>query len=422
MKNNKVAVVVVAAGRGERAKRAGEGDKGPKQYRLIGGEAIIAHTISRFCNHAGVDQVIPVIHQDDGALYVQALAGYSHSKLSKPVIGGVSRQGSVYNGLHALKAEAVDFVLVHDGVRPFVSDETIDRVILGLKEHNAILPALAVVDTIKRVVPQNGDYPIIKETVDRSVLWSAQTPQGFHYDDLLKAHNEVAADTFTDDCAVMESVGHDVRIVEGNGGNMKITTADDIDEAERRVANMVGLDGRVDNRGGLDGREKNMTEMETRVGNGFDVHAFEDGNAVILGGISIPHTKKLKGHSDADVGLHTITDAIYGALADGDIGSHFPPSDDKWKGAASDQFLIHACERVKQRGGRIVHLDLTLMCEAPKIGPHREAMREEIAKICNLPLSRVAVKATTTERLGFTGREEGIAAMATATIQIPFED
>ena len=165
-----------------------------------------------------------------------------------------------------------------------------------------------------------------------------------------------------------------------------------------------------------------MIEMETRVGNGFDVHAFEEGNAVILGGVSIPHTKKLKGHSDADVGLHTITDAIYGALADGDIGSHFPPSDEQWKGAASDQFLIHACERVKQRGGRIVHLDLTLMCEAPKIGPHRDAMREKIAEICNLPLSRVAVKATTTERLGFTGREEGIAAMATATIQIPFED
>ena len=193
-----------------------------------------------------------------------------------------------------------------------------------------------------------------------------------------------------------------MRIVEGNGENIKITTADDIDEAERRVEKMI--------------------EMETRVGNGFDVHAFEDGNAVILGGISIPHTKKLKGHSDADVGLHTITDAIYGALADGDIGSHFPPSDEQWKGAASDQFLIHACERVKQRGGRIVHLDLTLMCEAPKIGPHRDAMREKIAEICNLPLSRVAVKATTTERLGFTGREEGIAAMATATIQIPFED
>ena len=251
-------------------------------------------------------------------------------------------------------------------------------------------------------MPNSGTHPIISETVDRSLLWSAQTPQGFHYDELLKAHDEAAPDSFTDDCAVMEAVGHDVRIVEGNGENIKITTADDMDEAERRV--------------------KAMAEMETRVGNGFDVHAFEDGNAVILGGISIPHTKKLKGHSDADVGLHTITDAIYGALADGDIGSHFPPSDEQWKGAASDQFLIHACERVKQRGGRIVHLDLTLMCEAPKIGPHREAMREKIAEICNLPLSRVAVKATTTERLGFTGREEGIAAMATATIQIPFED
>ena len=402
MENTKVAVVIVAAGRGERAKRTGEGDKGPKQYRRIGGKAIIVHTIERFCKHALVDVVVPVIHQDDDAHYLEALAGFQHNKLSAPVVGGASRQGSVYNGLSALKAEDVDFVLVHDGVRPFVSDGTIERVVEGLQEHNSILPALAVVDTIKRVAQDSGAHPIVSETVDRSVLWSAQTPQGFHYDELLKAHDEAEADSFTDDCAVMEAAGHDVRIVEGNGENIKITTADDIDEAERRV--------------------KNMAEMETRVGNGFDVHAFEDGNAVILGGISIPHTKKLKGHSDADVGLHTITDAIYGALADGDIGSHFPPSDAQWRGAASDQFLIHACERVRLRGGRIVHLDLTLMCEAPKIGPHRDTMREKIAEICGLPLSRVAVKATTTERLGFTGREEGIAAMATATIQIPFEE
>ena len=412
MENKKVAVVIVAAGRGERAKRSGEGDKGPKQYRLIGGKAILAHTIDRFCNHALVDLVVPVIHKDDDALYLEALAGFQHGKLSAPVVGGTSRQGSVYNGLKALKAEGVDFVLVHDGVRPFVSNETIARVVEGLHEYNSILPALAVVDTIKRVVPDSGVHLIISETVDRSVLWSAQTPQGFHYGVLLKAHNHAEADRFTDDCAVMEAAGHDVRIVEGNGENIKITTADDIDEAERRVRDMVGQDGWV----------SNMIEMETRVGNGFDVHAFEDGNAVILGGTSIPHTKKLRGHSDADVGLHTITDAIYGALADGDIGSHFPPSDEQWKGAASDQFLIHACERVKQRGGRIVHIDLTLMCEAPKIGPHRDAMREKIAEICGLPLSRVAVKATTTERLGFTGREEGIAAMATATIQVPFED
>ena len=402
MENTKVAVVIVAAGRGERAKRAGEGDKGPKQYRLIGGKAIITHTIERFCEHALVDLVVPIIHKDDDVFYLEALAGFQHEKLSAPVVGGASRQGSVYNGLSALRAEGVDFVLVHDGVRPFVSDETIGRVVEGLQDYDSILPALAVVDTIKRVVPDSGANPIVSETVDRSVLWSAQTPQGFHYGALLNAHNEADADRFTDDCAVMEAAGHDVRIVEGNGENIKITTADDIDEAERRV--------------------KDMIEMETRVGNGFDVHAFEEGNAVILGGISIPHTKKLKGHSDADVGLHTITDAIYGALADGDIGSHFPPSDEQWKGAASDQFLIHACERVKKRGGRIVHLDLTLMCEAPKIGPHRDAMREKIAEICGLPLSRVAVKATTTERLGFTGREEGIAAMATATIQIPFED
>ena len=402
MNNQKVAVVVVAAGRGERARRVGENTKGPKQYRLLGNQTIIRHTVESLCSHPLVDQVVPVIHADDGDLFTDAMAGYTNAKLTSPVVGGGSRQASVFNGLKSLQSASPDYVLVHDGVRPFVSHQTIERVVEGLREHSSILPALSVVDTIKRVETGDGEYPVIKETVDRSTLWSAQTPQGFHFDALVKAHDAADADRFTDDCAVMEWAGHNVCIVEGNAENFKITTADDIDEAARRV--------------------NRMTNMETRVGNGFDVHAFEDGNAVILGGISIPHTKKLKGHSDADVGLHTITDAIYGALADGDIGSHFPPSDEKWKGAASDQFLIHACERVKARGGRIVHLDLTLMCEAPKVGPHRDAMREQIAKICNLPVSRVAVKATTTERLGFTGREEGIAAMATATIQIPFED
>lgn len=402
MHNKKVAVVVVAAGRGERARRKGEDNHGPKQYRLIGHESILLATLKTFDSQSSINVIVPVIHEDDDTLYQKATEGFTGNKVTSPIIGGNTRQESVFNGLKALKHINPDYVLVHDAVRPFVSLDTIERVIAGLEKSTAILPALPVVDTIKRVTMQDNSLPVISETVDRSTLWSAQTPQGFKYTDLLKAHEKTTRNTFTDDCAVMESAGHSVHVVEGNAENVKITTADDIDEATRRVQQMI--------------------MMETRVGNGFDVHAFEEGNAVILGGISIPHTKKLKGHSDADVALHTITDAIYGALADGDIGSHFPPSDPQWKGAASDQFLIHACNRVKERGGRIIHLDLTLMCEAPKIGPHREAMREEIARICTLPVSRVAVKATTTEKLGFTGREEGIAAMATATIQLPTED
>lgn len=403
MDDRRTAVIVVAAGRGERAKRPGESGKGPKQYRAIGASSVLAETVCRFDAHPLIDDIVVVIHADDRALYDKALSSVESRKLRAPVTGGATRQDSVFAGLKALRPFPSGKVLVHDGVRPFVSDATIDRVIGALDRHPAILPALPVVDTIKYVETLDGTGArIVRETVDRSRLWSAQTPQGFHFAPLCAAHEKAAGQAFTDDCAVMEADGHKVHVVEGNAENFKITTADDIDEAARRM-------------------EKTRM-METRVGNGFDVHAFEDGNAVILGGISIPHTKKLKGHSDADVALHTLTDAIYGALADGDIGSHFPPSDPQWKGASSDRFLIHACERVKARGGRILHLDLTLMCEAPKIGPHREAMRAEIARICALPLSRVAVKATTTERLGFTGREEGIAAMATATIQVPFEE
>jgi len=406
MENQKVAVVIVAAGRGERARKIGDEGKGPKQYRKIGHSSVLAETVRRFHDHPAVNDLIVVIHRDDEALYHDALirftGRFAGEKLHQPVFGGASRQASVFEGLKALTPIKPDYVLVHDAVRPFVSDGTIERVIDALRHHKAVLPALPLVDTIKRVEAQDNGDTIVRETLDRSTLWSAQTPQGFQFAPLFDAHSHAQRDTFTDDCAVMEWHGHPVHVVHGNAENFKITTAEDIEEAEQRMSKTA--------------------MMETRVGNGFDVHAFEEGNAVILGGISIPHTKKLKGHSDADVALHTITDAIYGALADGDIGSHFPPSDPKWKGAASDQFLIHACERVKARGGRIVHLDLTIMCEVPKIGPHRDAMREEIARICALPLSRVAVKATTTERLGFTGREEGIAAMATATLELPFED
>lgn len=406
MKKPKVAVVVVAAGRGERARRSGEPNQGPKQYRRIANRAIIAETLATFQAHPAVDMILPVIHADDFSLYAEATAGIKDQKVLAPASGGQTRQASVLAGLRALASlssgSLPDHVLVHDAVRPFVSPATIDRVVAALSTHAAVLPALAVVDTLKRGRKNAEGALVIDQTVDRTHLWAAQTPQGFHFQALLDAHEQAIDASFTDDCAVMEAADHAVHIVLGNTENIKITTADDIDEAKRL-------------------KEAKIMK-ETRVGNGFDVHAFEEGNAVILGGVSIPHTKKLKGHSDADVGLHTLTDAIYGALAEGDIGSHFPPSDPQWRGAASDQFLIHACDRVRARGGRIVHLDLTIMCEAPKIGPHRDTIRAEIARICGLPVSRVAVKATTTEKLGFTGREEGIAAMATATLELPFED
>lgn len=402
MGSQKIAAVIVAAGRGERANRHGDTNKEPKQYRQIGSTCVLAQTVRAFSSHPLISDIVVVIHKDDDELCSEALTTVQSEKLHASITGGATRQASVFEGLKALAPHNPDYVLVHDGVRPFVSHDTIERVIDALHTHEAVLPALPVVDTIKRVEVSSENGNIIRETVDRTHLWAAQTPQGFHYSALLEAHKTAKADQFTDDCAVMEGQGCNVHVVEGNAENFKITTADDLDEANRRMSD--------------------TTKMETRIGNGYDVHAFEDGNAVILGGITIPHTKKLKGHSDADVGLHTITDAIYGALADGDIGSHFPPSEAEWKGAASDQFLSHACERVKARGGRIVHLDLTLMCEAPKIGPHRDAMREKIAEICSLPVSRIAVKATTTEKLGFTGREEGIAAQATATIELPFEE
>ncbi len=401
-KRKKVAALIVAGGRGERAHRKGEINKGPKQYRFIGNKTILRKTIENLDAHPAIDHILVVIHKDDDTLYENALKDFSSKKLLPPAKGGATRQSSVYAGLKALDNFNIDFVLVHDAVRPFVTHQTIDRVLCGLNKNPAILPAIPVFDTIKRVKNTQESALEVLETVDRKTLWTAQTPQGFHFQNLIKAHRKTPHNNFTDDCAIMEEAGFKVHIVHGNQENMKITTADDIDEAKKRM--------------------QQHKRFETRVGNGFDVHAFEEGNAIILGGVSIPHTKKLKGHSDADVGLHTITDALYGALAEGDIGSHFPPSDPQWKGAASDQFLMHACERVKARGGRIVHLDLTLMCEAPKIGPYRDKMREEIANICALPISRVAVKATTTEKLGFTGREEGIAAQATATIELPFED
>lgn len=384
----KVAAVIVAAGRGSRAGAT----HAPKQYLAIGGETMLRKTLAAF---AGIGLVQTVIHPDDVELYSAAANGFA---LLPPVHGGATRQASVLAGLEALTAHAPDIVLIHDAARPFVSAALIARATQAAQESGAAIPGLPVTDTIKSV-DQHG---LVGETLPRANLRAVQTPQAFAFAPLLEAHRRAAREgrsDFTDDAAIAEWAGMQVAVFPGESGNIKITTPEDFMRAEANNLSALG---------------------DVRTGTGIDVHAFSVGNHVVIGGISIPHTESLRGHSDADVGLHALTDALLGALADGDIGSHFPPSDEQWRGVSSDRFLKFAVERVAERGGRIAHLDLTIVCEAPKIGPHRDAMREAIARIADIDIGRVAVKATTSERLGFTGRGEGIAAHATATIRLPW--
>jgi 2-C-methyl-D-erythritol 4-phosphate cytidylyltransferase/2-C-methyl-D-erythritol 2,4-cyclodiphosphate synthase len=385
-----VAAVVVAAGRGIRA-----GGNLPKQYRQLAGEPMIRSSLALFSWHGQIAVVQAVIHPDDRGPYEAAAVGL---RLLPPVYGGATRQASVRAGLEALSARSPDIVLVHDAARPFCSAELVSRAIVAGAETGAAIPALAVTDTIKRVDADGR----VAGTLDRSELRAVQTPQAFAFPALLEAHRRAAKDgreDFTDDAALAEWAGLKVAVFAGETGNVKLTTDEDFSRAEaRRIAGLPDL----------------------RTGTGFDVHAFADGDHVMLGGVRIPHERGLTGHSDADVALHALVDAILGALADGDIGQHFPPTDPRWRGAPSDQFLKFAAERVIKRGGRIAHLDVTIVCEAPRIGPHREAMRARIAQIAEIAVERVAVKATTSERLGFTGRGEGIAAMATATVRLPW--
>lgn len=386
------AVIIVAAGVGLRV-----GGDVPKQYQTIGGELILRRTVAAFQEHPAISHIQVVIGEGHEPLYNTAVAGLA---LPAPVQGGATRQASVFNGLKAIAASKPDAVLIHDAARPFIDEDTITRTIDALADHPGCIPAIAVTDTLKR--ENNG---LIIDTVDRSGLWGAQTPQAFRFAAIFDAHEKAAASgktDFTDDASIAEWAGLTVAIVPGKPENNKITTAADLVEAESRMTT---------------GNVKMLDDI--RVGHGYDVHAFEDGDHVILCGLKIPHTKKLKGHSDADVGLHTITDAILGALCEGDIGKHFPPSDPQWKGAASDIFLKHAAKLVADRGGKISHVDLTLICQAPKMRPHVDAMRQSVASIIGIDAGRVSVKATTTEWLGFTGREEGIAAAATATIRLP---
>jgi 2-C-methyl-D-erythritol 4-phosphate cytidylyltransferase / 2-C-methyl-D-erythritol 2,4-cyclodiphosphate synthase len=373
--------LIVASGRGERFR----GDR-PKQYLPLAGKPLLRHCLERFCHHARIDRVRPVVHPDDAALYAAAAAGLD---LLDPVPGGATRQESVRLGLESLADDPPQWVLIHDGVRPLVSAAVIDRVLHALRSHPAALPALAVIDTLKR-----GEHGAVVGTVDRTGLYRAQTPQGFSYAEIIAAHRRLAGAAVTDDAALAEAAGLEIALVEGDEDNMKITEAADLARAERLLAAL----------------------WRSRTGLGFDVHRLAPGDGVVLLGVRVPCGLRLVGHSDADVGLHALTDALLGTLGAGDIGAHFPPSDPRWAGADSAIFLRHARDLVAAAGGRIEHVDVTLVCEQPKIGPHRAAMTARVAELLALPPGRVSVKATTTEGLGFSGRGEGIAAQAVATV------
>lgn len=386
---------MVAAGRGT---RAGPIDSEPKQYRLLAGQPVLTRTLQQLLNEPTIDIVLPVIHQDDAERFTAL--GLTNERLLAPVTGDRTRQLSVFAGLKALEQHQPDFVLIHDGARPFIDTQLLTNVIGGLERAEAVLPVTTVIDTIKR----SDDGRTVGGTEDRTQLYAAQTPQGFHYKTIFAAHKRAVelSDGFTDDAAIAEWAKIPVALAAGSIDNVKLTAAQDFERAEQFLSG--------------------TSNMETRVGSGFDVHQFEPGDSVTLGGVSIPHSAKLKGHSDADAALHVLTDAILGALAEGDIGTHFPPSDEKWRGAPSSTFLEFARQRVVARQGRIVSLDLTIICEQPKIGPHTQALRESIAKICAISVSRVSVKATTSEKMGFVGRGEGLATMATASIELPRSD
>lgn len=377
------AALVVAGGSAQRF-----GGDIPKQYRSLAGIPVIRHSILAFLHHPAIRDVAVVIRSEDRARYDQAV---EHLDLLPPVLGGDTRQASVCQGLEALRPLNPDHVLIHDAARPLLNHAVIDRVLTALDRNDGACVGVPVADSLKRA--SSGR---IIDDVARADLWRAQTPQAFRFQDILKAHTEAAGTDFTDDVGVARASGIEVAMVDGDETNFKVTTMDDLVRAEQLLKRVP---------------------LETRVGQGFDVHRFEPGTHVRLCGVDIAHDQGLAGHSDADVALHALTDALLGALGEGDIGEHFPPSDDRWRDADSAMFLRHAVDLVTQGGGRIVHVDLTIICEAPKLSRHKPAMRERIAEILDIDISRVGIKATTTEGLGFAGRREGIAAQAVATIE-----
>jgi len=375
----KIAAILVAAGTGSRF-----GGATPKQLLLLHGKPVLRHAAEALLGH--IDLLQPV---GDAGRVGAALAGIPHLPI---VPGGAERQDSVRAGLEALRAYAPDIVLVHDAARPIIPPGTIEAVLAALDRHSGAIPALAVSDTLKR-----GAENRITETVPRKNLFRAQTPQGFRYPELLRLHLAAAGAAATDDAALLEAAGLEVALVPGAEQNIKLTLPADFAQAEHLLG----------------------ARMIPRIGNGFDVHAMAEGRKMTLCGVTIPFELGLAGHSDADVGIHALCDAIYGALAEGDIGRHFPPSENTWKDADSARFLLHAAERIAARGGRLANADVTLICERPKITPHAPAMRARLAELLGVTIDLISVKATTTERLGFTGRGEGIAAQASVLVLLP---
>ncbi len=380
--------IIVAAGSGTRA-----GGELPKQYQTIGFQPVLCHTVDVFMSVEAIDDIIVVISKEHRELYDKTMKGHP---LRAPAIGGNTRQESVFNGLKAIAGDKPVKVLIHDAARPFVSEQTITDVIDGLDEHGCVIPGVAVVDTVSQV--KNGK---VTRHLDRDELRAVQTPQGFIFEDIFSAHQKAAEqgdNTASDDSALMSAVA----VIAGNSDNIKLTSTQDIEKADQKM------------------NKASFADLpDIRVGQGFDVHAFEPGDGVILCGVKIPFSAKLKGHSDADVAMHALTDAILGALGEGDIGKHFPPSDEQWKGAASEIFLGGAIDLICGRKGLLVHSDITIICEAPKLRPYIDEMRKKMAGIMAIEIDRVSIKATTSEQLGFTGRREGIAAMATATVRLP---
>ena len=387
--------LIVAAGRGERAQRGEHapepGTRGsiPKQYWSLAGKPVLRWAVEAFLGHGSVSAVQVVIRNEDRARYESATAGLA---LGAPAIGGATRQDSVRSGLEALAKASPQSVLIHDGARPLVSHTLITHVIEALDSADAAAPLLGVSDTLRRKTAEG--FAI----VPREGLFRAQTPQGFRFAAILEAHRKFAQDVVTDDFALAERAGLSLAAVPGEEMNVKLTTAEDFALAEKLAASALS---------------------DIRTGTGYDVHRFMTGDHVWLCGVKVPHEFGLFGHSDADPGLHALTDALLGALGSADIGVHFPPTDPRWCGAPSHLFLTYAASLVKERGGMVSHVDVTLICEQPKVAPHRESMRARIAEILAIDISRVSVKATTTEGLGFTGRREGLAAQAVATIRLP---
>jgi 2-C-methyl-D-erythritol 4-phosphate cytidylyltransferase/2-C-methyl-D-erythritol 2,4-cyclodiphosphate synthase len=401
----RIIALIVAAGRGTRA----ENNSGPKQYVSVGGAAILAHAMKPFLAHSRVSNVMVVIHGDDSIRYNQAISPLSDqagARLMPPVHGGATRQASVARGLAALRLHHPDMVLIHDAARPYVTGEMLDRLLDELVSAQAAILATPLADTLKR----SDVTHLVQETIPRADLWCAETPQAFRFVDILAAHEKAERgqfDQFTDDASIAEWAGIPVVLVDSGGGNNKITTTEDLAMAEQRLT--IPEPKRI---GG-------PPSVEYRTGQGYDVHRFNAGDHVWLCGIRIPHDRGVEAHSDGDVALHALTDALLGAIGDGDIGVHFKNTDPRWRGAASAQFVLDARRRVESAGGRITHVDVTILAEAPKIGSHREAMKQRISELVGLPIDRIGLKATTTEGLGFIGERKGLAAMALATVTLP---